>query len=97
MLSAAIRATFERRRTPVPADASLALTPTFYEDAQKRAQWGGFLRRSRLGAGGESLGEVAQAVRDFVMPPASAARRSEVFDEWWNAGGPWRPSKESEE
>src|SRR5205085_11881243 len=75
VLSAAIRATFERRGTPVPAETPLALTPTFCDDAQKRAQWDGFLRKSRIDAAGKTLGEVAESVRDFVMPPALAARQ----------------------
>lgn len=95
-LSAALRATFERRGTPVPAETPLALSPTFYEDAQKRGQWAGFLRKGRIAAAGKTLGEVAESVRDFVMPPALAARQSELFNEWWKAGGPWRPAKESE-
>ena len=40
----AIRATFERRRTPVPAEVPLALSPEFSENQGKQVQWRGFIR-----------------------------------------------------
>jgi hypothetical protein len=36
------------------------------------------------------LASVTAEVRNFVMPPARAARRGTLFLLNWNAGGPWR-------
>lgn len=38
-LRRALEATFRRRRTPVPADAPVALTAEFHDDGSKRVQW----------------------------------------------------------
>jgi len=96
VLSRAIKATFERRGTPVPAETPLALTPTFYEDSQKKAQWNGFLGKGRLDVAGKSLGEIAVSLREFIMPPATAVQQGEEFDEMWDAGGPWRRTGEGQ-
>jgi hypothetical protein len=42
-LSRAIAATFERRGTPIPADAPDGLTSAFASDEQKQAQWEAFV------------------------------------------------------
>jgi predicted nucleotidyltransferase component of viral defense system len=92
MLCRAIRATFERRGTPVSAETPTALTPTFYENADKIAQWNGFLRKGHIDAERKSLAEVAEALREFLMPPASAAAKGEDFGQVWKAAGPWLPA-----
>jgi hypothetical protein len=68
-LCRSIKATFERRGTPVPIDPPSALRPTFYENAEKIAQWNGFLRKGHIEAEGKSLAEVTAALRAFLMPP----------------------------
>lgn len=47
-LTAAIRATFQRRRTALPADIPLGLSDEFAADTGKQTQWRAFVRRSRL-------------------------------------------------
>ena len=44
LLSAAILATFNRRKTPLPADVPAGLTDQFSEELQKQSQWTAFLR-----------------------------------------------------
>jgi predicted nucleotidyltransferase component of viral defense system len=88
-LAAAIRATFERRKTAVPAAAPLALTAAFTDDAAKNAQWQGFVRKSRLPADGTALPEIATALRAFLLPPAEAVRTGAGFARTWTPGGPW--------
>lgn len=88
-LSRAIEATFARRRTPVPTEEPLALTAAFHEDEGKRTQWLAFLRRTGLESGGKTLGDVVPALREFLMPPAIAAARGNVFDKVWPPSGPW--------
>jgi hypothetical protein len=50
ILALAIAATFRRRDTDVPVVLPLGLTEVFANDAQKRMQWAGFLKRNRLTA-----------------------------------------------
>ncbi len=89
-LAEAIAATFRRRRTAVPAEPPLGLTEVFVGDAAKRQQWRAFLNKSRLATRAPGLEEVAEALRSFVMPPASAAASGAAFEAEWPAAGPWR-------
>ena len=57
-LSQAIKATFDRRRTPLPKEPPLALTAEFSEDAAKQAQWKAFIRKGKLKTSKETLSEI---------------------------------------
>lgn len=89
-LAQGIRATFERRRTPIPVAPPLALTEEFYADRPKQIQWEAFLRKGRLKIQEKDFSKVASLLRDFLMPPATAAVQSGDFSQRWPAGGPWR-------
>lgn len=88
-LAGAIAATFERRRTAIPVEPPLALTPEFHGDAAKLTQWRAFLRRGSVAEVAE-LAPVVELIRAFVMPPAAAASAGHTFGERWPSGGPWR-------
>jgi predicted nucleotidyltransferase component of viral defense system len=88
LLIQAIRATFERRKTPLPEGLPAALTPSFAEDAGKTTQWRAFRRKS----GGEDIGElptVAAEIARFVETPLAAASDEIALTARWTAGGPW--------
>lgn len=88
LLARAIRATFERRKTPLPTTIPVALTSPFAEDPTKKTQWSGFLRKAGVRDAG-SLAETIAAVVAFSERPLMAAARG-VFDAThWRAGGPW--------
>ncbi len=88
LLCAAIAATFQRRKTALPAEP-VALTATFTHDVAKQTQWTAFLRRGRLDGSLDLAGLVA-ALRDFLLPPLDALRQERAFAAHWPAGGPWR-------
>jgi predicted nucleotidyltransferase component of viral defense system len=88
-LAQAIAATFERRRTPIPAEAPLALTSEFHADAAKQTQWRAFLRRGSVTETAE-LETVVELIAAFVMPSAAAARAGDAFASRWQKGGPWK-------
>lgn len=67
VLAAAIRATFERRRTGMPTNVPLGLTEEFAQDPDKQRQWMGFLQRSGLPQTHE-LGAVVHRLRDRLLP-----------------------------
>lgn len=92
-LARAIAATFERRRTPVPAEAPLALTAEFHGDAAKQTQWRAFLRKGAVVEAAE-LAPVVGLIHSFLAPPAAAARRGEALASQWPSGGPWKPRSE---
>lgn len=87
-LAQAIGATFERRSTPIPAEAPLALTSEFHANAAKQTQWRAFLRRGSVSEAAE-LAPVVELIAAFVMPPAAAARAGDAFASRWQKGGSW--------
>lgn len=71
-LSRAIRATFERRQTPIPSEVPDCLTPAFADDAAKQQQWATFIADVAVQPG--SLSDVVDDLRRFLMPRMQAAR-----------------------
>lgn len=90
ILGKAIRKTFARRRTAVPAATPLALTAEFYNRPDKNTQWVAFLRRAALESDVTTLPQVAGSLEKFLMPPSLALSKSERFEMIWPPAGPWR-------
>lgn len=90
VLSKAIRATFQRRATPIPADPPAALTAAFADDPGKQAQWQAFLRRTAMTLQPPVLPDLINAVAEFVLPPMQTVASDATFELDWQAGGPWR-------
>jgi len=88
-LSDAIRATFERRRTPLPVAAPLALTLEFHSDEQKSLQWTAFLKRLRLDSTTPALDEIGEAIVRFIEAPLAEARERTAAEKVWSASGGW--------
>ena len=74
VLCQAIRATFERRRTSVPAEVPVALSSEFTQDRGKQTQWRAFTGKGKLEIGGTGLGEVVDFLRGFLMPCQGSGR-----------------------
>jgi hypothetical protein len=87
-LTEAVRATFKRRRTELPAGGvPLAFKPEFYEDENKIKQWNAFcnknksyVQEAKRGAGCHPWAGVHALSRwnydriDVALPPTSASR-----------------------
>ncbi len=86
----AIRATFKRRGTALPEALPLALTDEFAEDATKRAQWAGFVRKAGASTELRDFGEVVREARAFLADPLGACRASEAWALEWPPPGPWK-------
>jgi predicted nucleotidyltransferase component of viral defense system len=91
LLVRAIRATFDRRQTRVPSQAPIALTPSFADLPDKRAQWRAFLRKNAISGSQQELEIVIGELARFLLPPLAAAAGETDFDTSWLPGGPWRP------
>jgi hypothetical protein len=87
-LARAVKATFERRSTPLPEEVPPALSTTFTGDATKQTQWKAFLKRSRVADAGLTLAEVVETIAPFVVPVLEAARGGAPLTDW-PPGGPW--------
>lgn len=71
LLAEAIKATFDRRGTPIPEALPIGLSDEFAHDGVKLAQWNAFLRKNQLEAPG--LDEVVGEVRDLLEIPLALA------------------------
>jgi predicted nucleotidyltransferase component of viral defense system len=92
VLTRAIRATFDRRSTKIPAELPVALTPPFADVEGKRAQWSAFLTRIHPSVAAEELEDVIRTIARFVGPALSAARGDQQYTYRWTPGGPRRAS-----
>jgi hypothetical protein len=88
-LAAAIKATFENRKTAVPSEVPLAFTAEFYDDREKNVQWNAFLNKSGLRADARSLQEITAILVDFLVPVSHAVADQSVFDQHWKPAGLW--------
>lgn len=88
LLTRAIRATFARRKTPLPTTTPVALTAAFAEDPTKKTQWSGFVRKAAARDTG-TLIETIAAVRAFVEKPLLAAANVTPPPGPWRAAGAW--------
>lgn len=84
-LSAAIRATFERRNTVLPDRRPFALTDPFLLDAGKVQQWTGFVKRLRLDSETPFLVAVGKEIARFLDPVFAQSPAEKT----WPPGGPW--------
>jgi predicted nucleotidyltransferase component of viral defense system len=82
-LCAAIRATFERRQTALPATAPLALTSEFGTDRNKAIQWTAFLKKGKLVDEPPPLNDVVMFLETFLMPPTMAIVSNKPWDRCW--------------
>lgn len=86
-LRAAIQATFDRRRTPIPQELPFALTPQFC--LQKQIQWNAFFSKTKLNINGQTFAEVVSVLQAFLMPPCLAAAKGESFEKDWDSSQNW--------
>jgi hypothetical protein len=87
-VSSAIRATFDRRGTPIPAERPLVLTREFLSAPERQAPWRAFIQRGQLQAPPDG-GELADALWRFLGPVLTALARGEALRGHWQSGGPW--------
>jgi hypothetical protein len=69
----AVRRTFQRRATPIPAEPPIGLTPEFWTQPGRDAQVRAFARRARLATTPDSAGELGKRVAEFALPILRAA------------------------
>jgi hypothetical protein len=89
VLSAAVRATFDRRGTPIPAEVPIVLTEEFAADPMKKTQWRAFLGRIGFAESPIELSNVIEEIRGFVFPCLVSALEERPIAALWPPGGPW--------
>lgn len=90
VLAQAVRATFERRGTGVPAGLPLGLTDEFALDGQKIKQWQAFQRKNALEP--MPLTVVIGALGEFLLPVLSALVSGSDRRRQWRPAAGWDAS-----
>jgi hypothetical protein len=72
IMTKAILATFQRRKTVFPDGDMPSLTPYFYHDDTKSVQWRAFLKKGKVAHAHLSLQQVCEEIRESLR---------EVFEE----------------
>lgn len=91
VLASAIRNTFDRRKTALPAAAPVAMPNEFSADSGKQKQWASFLAKSGLEA--PPLSDAAEQIEAFLSPPGLVAARAQSFHARGSRPAPGRKPK----
>ncbi len=89
-LTEAVRQTFARCSTPVPADEPIGLTPVYWEDPSRPAQVRAFARRAHLEVPAKPGEEFMQLLRAFLAPVLEDLQAGRPRAAIWPPGGPWK-------
>jgi len=92
-LARAIAETFTRRKTEIPSSVPVGLSPGFAADLTKQNQWKAFWRKAVRTEQVPDFKEVIKHAREFLLPPARAAKTGAKWAGLWNKGGPWTLAK----
>ena len=89
VLVKAVKATFKRRKTPIPAETPIALSEQFGSDGTKNIQWKAFIRKSGIAQKSPEFLQMLAMLREFLLPVMGAAADENSTPGEWKAGGPW--------
>ncbi len=88
-LASALANTFTRRRTPLPPELPIALTPAFGRDPAKIRDWDSFLSRIAASDAPAELSQVITEVAAFLWPISEAARTGRDLRQVWLPAVGW--------
>ena len=89
LLCKAIKATFERRETPLLITIPFAFTEDFTKHPDKQKQWTGFLNNTKLELRTLMLSEVIAEIESFLMPAYRAVAEQREFNKRWCPEKKW--------
>jgi predicted nucleotidyltransferase component of viral defense system len=86
----AVKATFERRATPITVDTPAALTARYYSDESRAQQWRAYVTRNSLTDAPTDFTRVGERVTAFLQPVWAELNAHDATAGDWPPGGPWR-------
>jgi hypothetical protein len=86
----AVKATFDRRRTPVQAQLPEALAAPFYADQARAQQWRAYVTRNGLSDAPANFDQVGDRIIAFLHPLWADLGAGSPTAGNWQDGGPWR-------
>ena len=92
-LTEAVRATFKRRGTELPAGGvPFAFTPEFYEDENKIKQWNAFCNKNKSYVQQAEFRDVVGRLASFLVPVIKSVEQERALDGAWTPAHAWHPS-----
>jgi hypothetical protein len=88
-LSEAIKKTFAQRQTKLPSGKPVVLTPEFFDNEDKKKQWGAFCSKNRAYVADLTLKAVSAELAAFLMPVVESLNRNQQLQKKWSAAGTW--------
>ncbi len=90
-LADAMRATFERRATELPAELPAELSDEYTAQPETSRMWDAYRKAFSTPASDlpEDLQDVAYAIAALVLPASIAARAGDAFDQTWTPTAGW--------
>jgi len=85
----AVRATFQRRRTPLVAALPAPLRPSFYASADRLTQWRTYVTRNDLTGAPTDFQAVGELLTRFLQPVWEQLLAEGAGAGEWPPGGPW--------
>jgi hypothetical protein len=85
----AVKATFDRRRTPVQAELPGALAAPFYSDDSRASQWRACVSRNGLSDAPADFAQVGDRIVAFLRPLWADLDSGSATAADWQGGGPW--------
>ncbi|MBL8862889.1 MAG: nucleotidyl transferase AbiEii/AbiGii toxin family protein [Planctomycetes bacterium] len=92
----AVRATFERRRTPIDAAMPAPLTAPFYASAGRMPQWQAYVTRNGLAGAPTDFQQVGDLLARFLQPVWESLGDAAESAGDWPPGGPWSNRQSTE-
>jgi predicted nucleotidyltransferase component of viral defense system len=86
----AVRATFERRSTPMTEALPAPITAPFYANADRLTQWRAYVTRSGLLGAPPDFQAVGELLTRFLQPVWERLLDDAEIPRTWPLGGPWR-------
>lgn len=95
LLSEAVEATFKRRETSIPSEVPIGLTPAYYDNPARQAQWRAFSNKSNLpGNQVPSFEAIVVILTSFLIPILTSLSGKSVFNQLWDHTKiSWRPTE----
>lgn len=91
----AVRATFERRATPIAAALPVPLTVAFYASGERQTQWRAYVTRNGLDGTPTDFQQVGDLLIRFLQPVWETLGAGTENAGEWPPDGPWRPREEA--
>jgi hypothetical protein len=85
----AVRATFQRRVTPVDAARPAPLTAPFYASGDRLTQWRAYVTSNKLTGAPTNFQQVGDLLTRFLQPVWEGVSEVGESDGDWPPGGPW--------